>query len=281
MENQYNTPQQIVEANLEASEAKTKKPILKLLVSGLLAGAAISFGGISSNVAVHAIGNAGLAKFVAGAIFPVGLMIIVLLGGELFTGDCLMINDVLKKRCSVASIIRTLCLVWISNFVGALLIVFLNYSSGQYDMSQGLLGAYTIKVALGKVNLSVSQCITSGILCNILVCIAVLMAGAARDIDGKIWAVFFPILAFVLGGYEHCVANMYYISAGIVCKTNSVYVNKAMEVYGYTADQLGTLDLSNMVIHNLLPVTLGNIIGGMVFVALPLYYLYIKIRKTV
>ena len=157
MENQYNTPQQIVEANLEASEAKTKKPILKLLVSGLLAGAAISFGGISSNVAVHAIGNAGLAKFVAGAIFPVGLMIIVLLGGELFTGDCLMINDVLKKRCSVASIIRTLCLVWISNFVGALLIVFLNYSSGQYDMSQGLLGAYTIKVALGKVNLSVSQ----------------------------------------------------------------------------------------------------------------------------
>ena len=281
MENQYNTPQQIVEANLEASEAKTKKPILKLLVSGLLAGAAISSGGISSNVAVHAIGNAGLAKFVAGAIFPVGLMIIVLLGGELFTGDCLMINDVLKKRCSVASIIRTLCLVWISNFVGALLIVFLNYSSGQYDMSQGLLGAYTIKVALGKVNLSVSQCITSGILCNILVCIAVLMAGAARDIDGKIWAVFFPILAFVLGGYEHCVANMYYISAGIVCKTNSVYVNKAMEVYGYTADQLGTLDLSNMVIHNLLPVTLGNIIGGMVFVALPLYYLYIKIRKTV
>lgn len=281
MENQYNTPQQIVEANLEASEAKMKKPILKLLVSGLLAGAAISFGGISSNVAVHAIGNAGLAKFVAGAIFPVGLMIIVLLGGELFTGDCLMINDVLKKRCSVASIIRTLCLVWISNFVGALLIVFLNYSSGQYDMSQGLLGAYTIKVALGKVNLSVGQCITSGILCNILVCIAVLMAGAARDIDGKIWAVFFPILAFVLGGYEHCVANMYYISAGIVCKTNPVYVNKAMEVYGYTADQLGTLDLSNMIIHNLLPVTLGNIIGGMVFVALPLYYLYIKIRKTV
>ena len=74
---------------------------------------------------------------------------------------------------------------------------------------------------------------------------------------------------------------MYYISAGIVCKTNPAYVNKAMEVYGYTAEQLGTLDLSNMVIHNLLPVTLGNIIGGMVFVALPLYYLYIKIRKTV
>ena len=276
MENQYNTPQQIVEANLEASEAKTKKPILKLLVSGLLAGAAISFGGISSNVAVHAIGNAGLAKFVAGAIFPVGLMIIVLLGGELFTGDCLMINDVLKKRCSVASIIRTLCLVWISNFVGALLIVFLNYSSGQYDMSQGLLGAYTIKVALGKVNLSVSQCITSGILCNILVCIAVLMAGAARDIDGKIWAVFFPILAFVLGGYEHCVANMYFIPMGIFASKNSSYADSAMKIYGLTENQINAISWKNFFVTNLIPVTIGNIVGGVVFVVLIYWLVYLK-----
>ena len=158
MENQYNTPQQIVETNLKVSEAKAKMPISKLLVAGVMAGAAIAFGGLSSNVAVHAIANAGLAKFIAGAIFPVGLMIIVMLGGELFTGDCLMINDVLKKRCSVASVIRTLCLVWISNFTGALLIVCLNYFSGQYDMNQGLLGAYTIKVALGKVNISAVAC---------------------------------------------------------------------------------------------------------------------------
>ena len=265
MENQYNTPQQIVETNLKVSEAKAKMPISKLLVAGVMAGAAIAFGGLSSNVAVHAIANAGLAKFIAGAIFPVGLMIIVMLGGELFTGDCLMINDVLKRRCSVASVIRTLCLVWISNFTGALLIVCLNYFSGQYDMNQGLLGAYTIKVALGKVNISAAACLSSGILCNILVCFAVLMAGAARDIAGKIWAIFFPILAFVLGGFEHCVANMYYIS-----------VEKAMEVYGYTKDQLDVLNVPDMLIHNLLPVTLGNIIGGMVFAALPLYYLYIR-----
>lgn len=276
MENQYNTPQQIVETNLKVSEAKAKMPISKLLVAGVMAGAAIAFGGLSSNVAVHAIANAGLAKFIAGAIFPVGLMIIVMLGGELFTGDCLMINDVLKKRCSVASVIRTLCLVWISNFTGALLIVCLNYFSGQYDMNQGLLGAYTIKVALGKVNISAVECLSSGILCNILVCFAVLMAGAARDIAGKIWAIFFPILAFVLGGFEHCVANMYYIPAGLVAKMNPVYVEKAMEVYGYTKDQLDVLNVPDMLIHNLLPVTLGNIIGGMVFAALPLYYLYIR-----
>ena len=187
-----------------------------------------------------------------------------------------MINDVLKKRCYVASVIRTLCLVWISNFTGALLIVCLNYFSGQYDMNQGLLGAYTIKVAHGKVNISAVECLSSGILCNILVCFAVLMAGAARDIAGKIWAIFFPILAFVLGGFEHCVANMYYIPAGLVAKMNPVYVEKAMEVYGYTKDQLDVLNVPDMLIHNLLPVTLGNIIGGMVFAALPLYYLYIR-----
>ncbi len=279
MENQFNTPQQILKANLEAAEAKAQLPILKLLVLGLMAGAAIAFGGSSSNVAVHAVTNAGLAKFVAGAIFPVGLMLIVLVGGELFTGDCMMINGMLNKSYSVFVLIKTLCLVWISNFAGALLVVCLIHFCGQYDMSQGLLGAYTIKVALGKVNLSVGECISSGVLCNILVCTAVLMAGSARDVAGKIWAIFFPMLAFVLGGYEHCVANMYYIPAGIVAVRNPSYVERAMEIYGYTKDQLEALNVSNMIVHNLLPVTLGNIIGGMVLVALPLYYLHLKRMK--
>lgn len=278
MENHFNTPQQIVKANLEAAEAKAKLPILKLLILGLMAGAAIAFGASSSNVAVHDISNVGIAKFVAGAIFPVGLMLIVLIGGELFTGDCLMINGVLQKRYLAHSMIKTLCLVWLSNFAGALLVVYLVCSSGQYDMSQGMVGAYTIKVALGKVNLSVVECITSGILCNILVCLAVLMAGSARDVAGKIMGVFFSILAFVVGGYEHCVANMYYIPAGIAAAKNPVYVEKAMKVYGYTKEQLEALNISDMFIHNLLPVTLGNIIGGMLFVALPLYYLHL--RKT-
>ena len=276
MENQFNTPKQIVQANLEGAEAKAKLPIIRLLILGLMAGAAIAFGGSSSNVAVHGIQDPGLAKFVAGAIFPVGLMLIVLIGGELFTGDCMMINGVLNKRYSVMRMIKTLCLVWVSNMAGALLIVFLVNMSGQYDLGQGLLGAYTIKVALGKVNLSVSKCISSGILCNILVCLAVLMAGSAKDVAGKIWAIFFPILAFVLGGYEHCVANMYYIPAGIVASKNEAYVQKAMEVYGYTKEQIDALNVPNMLLHNLLPVTLGNIIGGMVFVALPLYFIHLK-----
>lgn len=279
MENIFNTPSEIVNGNLEAAVNKTKLPILKLIILGIMAGAFIAFGGSSSNVAVHAIKNAGLAKFAAGSIFPVGLMLIVFIGGELFTGDCMMINGVVAKRFSVLQLLKVLVMVWITNLIGALIVVFLIYNCGQYDMSAGGLGAYTIKVASGKLNLSFGQCVASGIMCNILVCLAVLMAGSAKDIAGKIWAIFFPILAFVVGGYEHCVANMYYIPAGLVCAKNEVYAAKAMELYGFTQAQLDGMTVSNMFLNNLLPVTIGNILGGMVFVALPLYFIHLKKQK--
>lgn len=276
MDNMFNAPSEIVKGNLDAAVKKANLPLLKLIVLGMMAGAAIAFGGSSSNVAVHAMTNAGLQKFAAGAIFPVGLMLIVLIGGELFTGDCMMINGVVNKKFSTLAMVKTLVLVWLSNMIGSLIVVFLVSQSGQFDMTGGGLGAYTIKVALGKVNLSFSKCIISGILCNILICLAVLMAGSAKDVAGKIWAIFFPILAFVLGGYEHCVANMYYIAAGIVASKNEAYVSKAMELYGLTAEQIQKLQIGNMFLNNLLPVTIGNIIGGMVFVALPLYFIHLR-----
>lgn len=116
----------------------------------------------------------------------------------------------------------------------------------------------------------------SGILCNILVCIAVLMAGVAKDIPGKILAIFFPIMAFVIGGYEHCVANMYYIPAGILATTNDMYRETAMSAYGYTEAQLSSLNIQSFVTASLVPVTIGNIIGGMLFVSVPLYVLHRK-----
>lgn len=158
------------------------------------------------------------------------------------------------------------------NILGAALIAFLVAYSGQYDYSSGALGAYTIKVAYGKVHLSFANALVSGILCNILVCVAVLMAAAAKDIAGKVLAIFFPILAFVVSGFEHCVANMYYITAGLLCKLNPAYVQMAMEQYGYTADQLAALNVGSFLVGNLLPVTIGNMIGGMVTLGLPLWY---------
>ncbi len=276
MENNFNTPAQVFEANMKAGEGKVQLPLLKCILLGLMAGAFIAFGGATSSAAIHNISNQGVAKALAGTIFPVGLMMIVFVGGELFTGDCLMLAGVVDKRFSALQLIKTLIIVWLSNMAGAILIATLVYYSGLLDYTSGALGAFTIKVAYGKCTITPFKAICSGILCNILVCIAVLMATAARDIAGKVWAIFFPICAFVVGGWEHCVANMFYIPAGIIAATNDTYVAKAEELYGITAAQISASANVGGFISNLIPVTIGNILGGMVFVALPLYVIHKK-----
>lgn len=268
------TPQQIVTANIRASAGKTQLPLLRMVLLGIFAGIFIACGASASSVAMHAIPNVGLARLVAGCIFPVGLMMIVFVGGELFTGDCLMIMGCLHGSYSLRSMLRVLTVVFVSNFLGAALLAVLVSSSSQFGFSGGLLGAFTIKVALGKVTMSFSSAFVSGILCNLFVCIAVLMAAAAKDIAGKVWAIFFPIMAFVVSGYEHCVANMYYIPAGIFAAANDTYVQAAMYQYGYSAAQLESLNWMNFLVKNLIPVTLGNIVGGMVLVGLPLYLIH-------
>ena len=267
-------PQQIVSANIAAAKGKTEIPLLRMILLGIFAGMFIACGASASSVAMHAIDNVGLARLTAGAIFPVGLMMIVFVGGELFTGDCLMIMGYMHKKFSLWNMIRVLIVVFLSNFLGAVLIAALVHYSGQLTYTNGLMGAFTIKVALGKVNLSFGAAFVSAILCNIFVCIAVLMAAAAKDIAGKVLAIFFPIMAFVVSGYEHCVANMYYIPAGIFAASNEVYVAAAENAYGYTAAQLESLTWGNFLTKNLFPVTLGNMVGGMIFVGVPLYCIH-------
>ncbi len=274
MDNAFNTPAQVLDANMRAGEGKAKLPLLKCILLGIMAGAFIAFGGASSNAAVHNIANQGLSKTLAGCIFPVGLMMIVFVGGELFTGDCLMIAGVADRKFSVLAMIKTLLIVFFSNMAGAVIIAALVYCSGLLDYTNGALGAFTIKVAFGKTTITPFKAVCSGILCNILVCMAVLMATAAKDIAGKVWAIFFPICAFVIGGWEHCVANMFYIPAGIFASMNGNYVAKAEELYGITADQIAAnLNIGGFV-SNLIPVTVGNMLGGMVFIALPLYAIH-------
>lgn len=276
----FSLPAEVVEANINAACTKVKMPIWKMILLGVLGGMFIACGASSSSVAMHNISNVGLARLVAGAVFPVGLMMIVFIGGELFTGDCLMINGVLDKRYSVWSMLRVLLIVWFSNLIGSVVIAFLAYAAGQYNFTNGLLGAFTIKVALGKVNLSFGTAFASGIACNVFVCAAVLMAAAAKDIEGKVWAIFFPILAFVVSGYEHCVANMYYIPAGLFAMQNEIYVQRAMEEYGYTAEQLSGLNLANFFVKSSIPVTFGNMVGGMLFLGVILYFVNKKKKEA-
>ena len=282
MESTYSaisTPPQIVAANMNAAKGKTELSLTRMILLGIFAGMFIAGGASASSLAMHAISNVGLARLVAGAIFPVGLMMIVLVGGELFTGDCLMIMGCVHGKFSVKSMLKVLTVVYLSNFVGSVLFAELVNLSGQYNYTNGMLGAFTIKVALGKVNLSFGAAFASGILCNIFVCMAVLMAMAAKDIAGKVWAIFFPILAFVVSGYEHCVANMYYIPAGIFAASNEVYTGTGITLGLFNADQLANLNWVNFVVKNLIPVTLGNIVGGMVFVGLPLYLIHARKLK--
>ena len=263
MDSRFNSPAEIASLVSKSGVTKSMLSLPKMILLGLMAGAFIAFGGAASDVAMHGVADVGLARVVAGVIFPVGLMII----------------PTLEKKIKPVSMIKNLVTVYISNFVGAMIIDLLIFFSGQLNYSNGGLGAFTIKVALAKTTINPATAIISGILCNILVCLAIVMATGATDAIGKIFGVFFPICAFVVCGFEHCVANMFYIPTGVMAAMNPEYVAKAQELYGITAQQCQNLaNLSGC--ESLLFVTIGNIIGGMVFVGLPLYFAYIRKKKS-
>lgn len=278
MENHFNLPKEVIQENISAGAVKAERKLGQLILMGIMAGAFIALGGASSNVAVHGIADVGLSRTLAGVIFPVGLMLIVLVGGELFTGNCLILMAVLNKKTTIGKMLANLVIVYCSNLVGALIMDYLIFYSGQLNYSGGGLGAYTIKVAAAKVAISPLTGIASGILCNMLVCLAILMAGAARDVAGKILAIFFPICAFVVGGYEHCVANMFYIPAGILAASNPAYAAKAEELYGITMQQCQELT-SAASLRNFIPVTIGNMIGGALFIGVMYYFIFIHKKE--
>lgn len=272
MENMFSI-KEAVNKYVAGCEGKVNLSNQKLLIKALFAGMMIGMGAAASSVAAHAVGNVGLARLAAAVVFPVGLMMVILMGAELFTGDCLMIMGTASRKHTVNQLVKTLVIVYIGNFIGAALLAVAIAACGQLDYSAGLLGAYTIKVAMGKVGMSFGKALISGVLCNILVCAAVLMAGCAKDVTGKLLVSFFVIMLFVTAGFEHCVANMYYITAGLVARMNPAYVQTAMAEYGYTAEQLSALNIQSFLVGNLVPVTIGNIIGGMVIIGIPLLYL--------
>ena len=261
-----------VTAYKDGCKAKCEMSTGLTLGKAFFAGMMIGLGAAGSSVAAHNIANVGVARLVAAVVFPVGLMMVILMGAELFTGDCLLAVGLPEKNISPLQFIRTLVLVYLGNLIGGVVLSWMIIASGQLDYTSGLLGAYTIKVALAKSTLTFGKALTSGILCNILVCAAVIMAVCAKDVTGKLFVSFFVIMLFVTSGFEHCVANMYYITAGLMAKANPTYVSVAMETYGITADQLSMLNIGNMIVKNLIPVTIGNIIGGSCFIGLPFYY---------
>ena len=186
MENNYYVPAQIIENNLKGAVGKANLKLYKMIMMGFFAGMFIAIGAEGSNLAVHTVDNFGLAKTLAGCIFPVGLMMLSIIGAELFTGNCMMITAVIDGRIKLVQMLKNWVIVYLSNMLGSVVTAALIYGSGQFDNSAGGLGAYTIKVAMGKTGLDFCNAFMSGIMCNVLVCIAVLMSSSAKDIIGKL-----------------------------------------------------------------------------------------------
>lgn len=267
-----------IELNVKSAEVKASLSLRRMIILGILAGGFIALGGAASSTAAFGVTDTGLQRLITGAVFPVGLMMTVFGGAELFTGNCLIEIAVLEKKINVRQLVRNLTVVYFSNLVGALLIDVLLFFSGNLDLGSGMLGAYAIKIAVSKVAITPMKGLTSGILCNILVCVAILMAASATDAIGKLFSAFFPIFAFVICGFEHCVANMFYIPMGILAASSSKYVALAQEAYGLTAEQISSLTVLNS-LNNFIPVTIGNLIGGIVFVSLPSYLVQKKWKE--
>lgn len=278
----YLTPPEITEATIQTAMKKSSMPIINMILLGILAGVFIAFASEGSNMAAFNLlakpETYGLGKALAGAIFGTGLMLVVIAGGELFTGNTMILAGVLDKKVTVVAMLKNWLFVYLGNFIGSIFIAFLMNKSGLFTSGANMLGAMTIKIACYKVGLSFSQAFILGIMCNWLVCLAVWMAYGAKDITGKIFAIFFPIWLFITSGFEHSVANMYYIPAGIIAKGNSAFVEAAAGL-GVTAEKLQHLTWSNFITSNLIPVTLGNIVGGGIFVAGIYWFVYIKNAK--
>ncbi|SEG08933.1 formate/nitrite transporter [Caloramator fervidus] len=269
MEKRMLTPPELVDEAINVGVKKSKGSFNTVLLGAILAGAYIALGAIASAAAAHSIENFGLSKFIAGVIFPVGLMMIIISGGELFTGNTLLLVGYKDGKIPFSGVLRNWGIVYLGNIIGSIIIACLAYAAGVFDVNGGKLGGYFIKVAAYKGGLNFSTAFFSGILCNILVCLAVWAQYAAKDIVSKVFVIWFPIMAFIVAGFEHSVANMFYFSAGILAKSNPAYA-EALQLH---LDKLAKVDIIHA-ISNIVPVTLGNIIGGGIMLGFSYYYLY-------
>ena len=262
MSSSFKSPVDTAKAISATAGAKNSANIVNVILLSFLAGAYIAFGGLLAEIASEGMLAAGapvgLEKFVFGAVFPVGLIIVVLAGSELFTGNVMFMTiGVLDGSASVGGLAKNWVLSWLFNFVGALFVAFvLAYMGGLFPADSAFATKATA-VAAAKVKMPFAQAFIKAIGCNWLVCLAVWLANASDDIIGKIVGIWFPIMAFVTIGFEHSVANMFFIPLGLFLGAEGV-------------------TWSTMIINNLVPVTLGNIVGGAVFVACIYWYTYLK-----
>lgn len=253
MHKRFLSPSEVVNSTINIGIKKSKLPVSDCLLLGILAGVFIGLGGLGNILVTQTLGgiDVGLAKLVGASVFPIGLMLVVICGAELFTGNNLMTLALLNKKINISGLMKNWVLVYVGNFIGSVILVLLVFYSG---VITGDAISKAITIAESKVALTIWQMVLRGVLCNILVTLAVWMSTASQDIISKIFACWFPIMLFVLCGFEHSVANMFFIPLGMI---------------------LGAKVTIGYFLINLLFVTIGNIIGGAIIIP----FIYNKVYK--
>lgn len=253
--------------------AKVSMTMLKTFALAILAGAFIALGGIFATTVATGAGGAltyGVTKLLVGFVFCLGLILVILAGAELFTGNTLIVMAWADHKIDTAAVLRNWGIVYVGNFVGAVLTALIMFATRQYTFGDGALGLTVLNIAASKMEYTWIQAIALGMMCNALVCLAVWLTLSAHTTADKILAVIFPITAFVAAGFEHCVANMYFIPVALFIKEFDP---------GFVAQlglELDHLTWGNFLFDNLLPVTIGNIIGGAVMVAAVYWFIYLR-----
>lgn len=270
-------PPEMAKRAEEAGVAKASTDSLRLFVLAVLAGAFIAFGAVFATVALAGAEAApwGLARVVAGIVFSVGLILVVVGGAELFTGNTLIVMAWAGGRVTNRALAVNWAIVYAGNFAGAVGIAALLYAGGTHEAGGGAVGRTALDIAAAKVQLSPTRAIALGVLCNVLVCLAVWLSLSARTTTDRILAVVAPISAFVAAGFEHSVANMYFVPyALLVAALDPGFV----AAQGLTAESqaLGWLAF---LWRNLLPVTLGNLAGGTLAVGAVYWFVYLRPRS--
>ena len=267
-------PPEMAQRAEEIGAAKVTMDRGRLLALAVLAGAFIAFGGIFSTVALAGASGApwGATRVLAGVVFSVGLILVIVGGAELFTGNNLIVMAWAGGRVSTWALLRNWTLVYVGNFAGAVGIALLACGGRLHEAGGGAVGATALGIAAAKLQLGFVQAVLLGILCNVLVCLAVWLAYSARSTTDRVLAIVPPIAAFVAAGFEHSVANMYFVPFALLV----TFLDP-----GFTAARvidIHTLTWGDFIVRNLLPVTLGNVIGGAALVGGVYWFVYLRPR---
>jgi formate/nitrite transporter len=270
------TPAQMAARVEKAGIVKGNLDFLSMFTLSVLAGAFIAFGAVLYTYVIHDSSlSMGLTKLLGGMVFCLGLILVIVAGAELFTGNNLIVMACVSRRITIQRLLRNWIIVFCGNFAGSLVVMWLVSQSGQWTSSGASVGVKALMIANGKVNLTFVEALSRGILCNILVCLAVWLCFSCRSVTDKVLAVIFPITAFVALGFEHSVANMYFIPTGLLLKQNPQILSAAERILGQ-APELSRLTVYGFLLRNLLPVTVGNIIGGGLLVGIIYWFVYLR-----